>query len=193
MTPKCLGFLSTVKGGRVEVLPNRAVMDAVDGLSGYAISRGEFFSIDYAGEGEYLACLLLRQMALAGVLALPVSVLGDHIVNVVCGGSQEQVGRVHARPVIAGVKDPQAIGDGAVGDFPRESMRPSRASHRPTKLQNAISEHGGPSPRPATIASSGAVNLCPESDANIRVHRRLSFGATGPDVHASRSLLCASQ
>lgn len=57
-----------------------------------------------------------------GLAVCPVATLGDLVGGVLCGCSEEQMGQVTARRVVAAVQDVEAIRDWAVGQHPSNAV-----------------------------------------------------------------------
>ena len=117
--------------------------------------------------------------------------LRGHIGAVVSNGAEKKVGRIDTGWVVAVVQNPQPIRNGAVVDFPRNTMRPNRTPVLASAAELSIAArlHGcGPSP-----AAIGLANLRPEAGSNssctIRVHSEPPIPrAVPPVVDATRGL-----
>lgn len=146
----------------LEMAPTQALGDEKDHLSGHAKGFDEHCAglsifmassyVDDLGLGQLGAAVALTA---SGDVAGPA--LGDHVGVVVGVRPEEQVGRVHAGRVVAGVEDLEAGRDRTVGQLPGETVGENRPSIDPD-LAVAVAGRGT-SPQPAP---SSFLNLRPK-------------------------------
>ena len=117
--------------------------------------------IGQLGIGSFVSALDLFWMATAPVfIAILKASTPNRIAGVVLLGAKQQVGRIHAGGIVAGVANAQTGWDGlTMREFPRESVRESVLS---VESKNAVSLAHPPEPRPAIIWAA-FLNTIPES------------------------------
>lgn len=107
------------------------------------------------------------------------------VLRVLCGGSEEQMVRVHAQRVVAVVADKQPLRDGSVPPLPYPAMR-SDVGVRPGR-ESPIASMDRPYPNPAPAGMSGPVDVRPESPLGITT--RLPASVALRSVTALRAVL----
>jgi len=114
-----------------------------DGVSFRNLGVGLFLAASYQIWAA-AAVMAIAALDLGGISPRPMIVaFGDaalclSIGDVVVPGSQEQMGRVAALPVVAPVKHPNALGNRSIVQYPRESAGVDRAAASPAEPKIAI-------------------------------------------------------
>ena len=100
------------------------------------------------GSGEPLADGFPQSRA----IELPTATLGSHVCRVVGRRAEKQMVRTNAWTVVAMVENPQASGDRAVGDLPRDAVSRLGSGAAYAELAVAVGKEGT-LPFPAAVAS----------------------------------------
>lgn len=105
------------------ILPRKRRLAHVSGSIGY--TNGKYVGLSQPGIPTSLATWpTFRVGAVAMSLTVRVSLLRDHIAGVVELGAQEEMLVTHARRIVAGMENIEAIGDRAMFQRPGEAMGP---------------------------------------------------------------------
>lgn len=92
--------------------------------------------------------------------------LGSHVRKIVSARSEEHVGGVYARPIVALVADIEAVLNRAVGEFPRYSVCRERSPVSTACANLAVAVALARGPVPTGIRPTRFINLGPEAIPN---------------------------
>lgn len=108
----------------------------------------------------------------------------NHVSHIVGGGSDNEMVRIDAQPVIAGVPNQQVVGYCTVSHFVHEPMRPQLATANP-ELAVSGARCDATSPYPATV---GLFDATPETDSRrlACVLARTTTEPAGPTAMLAR-------
>jgi len=121
--------------------------------------------------------VVIRKFAEVGARSLNLPPLGNHVIHVVLSRPEKQVRRVAAWRIVALVKNPQSIGDGAVMNLPTHNMRSGLATAMAATRNVPIVRFISPALPLPTFVRAALVHLCPKPlfkrpfDSDRQIHR----------------------
>lgn len=164
----------------LDMRPNRAGNNLFDSGFAYAIYVGKLLTLgaccQFSNTKNVLFGKLRGRIRLTSrAMALPVAILGNHVVNVILACAKEQVRRIGASRIVTMVQHPKLGGYGADVEFVREAMRSCIALFATKTPIAKVIDRSSPYPASAVqnrMDSSMLIDFCPKALLNRRASRR---------------------